>query len=223
MTFLAGAVGRARKPLGGAHPQALFSSTSKSICNPSVISHALLISAFNGSGPYCAGSRAPRPWGRTVRNESDSEAWHPTEKGSAEACKPFSSLDPSLGNPNQPPGSSIPSSLPSATAGPASRDQASCLSLPPSTWAQRVFHPLSPFPASPSPAAGRDPAGSLPTGPAFTSTPQGVRRGVVWGGGGWNFVTRKSFLSCSQEVLDPRGWGTGPVPRAPHAAGGNDE
>lgn len=183
MTFLAGAVGRAREPLGGAHPQALFSSTSKSICNPSVISHALLISAFIRSGPYCAGSRAPRPWGRTVRNESDSEAWHPTEKGSAEGCEPFPSLDPSLGNPNQPPGSGILGSLPSATAGPASRVQASCLSLPPSTWAQRVFHPLSPFPASPSPAAGRDPAGSLPTGPAFTSTPQGARRGVVWWGG----------------------------------------
>lgn len=79
--------------LGGTHPQALFSPTSESICNPSVISGALLNSAFNRSGPYCAGSLAPRPWGQTVMNESDilvtqaPEAWHPMEEGSTEVCK----------------------------------------------------------------------------------------------------------------------------------------
>lgn len=121
--------------LGDAHPQALFSPTSKSICNPSVISGALLISAFNRSGPYCAGSLAPRPWGQTVMNESDilvtqaPKAWHPMEKGSTEACKWFPSLDP-WGIQTNPSGSGIPCCLPSACAGPASIDQASCLSLP---------------------------------------------------------------------------------------------
>lgn len=78
--------------LGGTHPQALFSPTSRSICNPSVISGALFNSAFNRSGPYCAGGLAPRPCGQTVLNESDilvtqaPEARRPMEEGSTEAC-----------------------------------------------------------------------------------------------------------------------------------------
>lgn len=169
---------------GGGHPQTLFSSTSKSICNPSIISGALLISAFNRSGPHCAGSRAPRPWGQTVVNESDilvtqaPEAWHPMEK----ACKWFPSLDPWGGQTN-PTGSGIPG-LPSFSLGWTSFHRPGFLPVPPPpTWAQRVFHPLSLLPASPSPAAGRDPAGSLWTGHAFTRTLQGAGRGVAWGEG----------------------------------------
>lgn len=185
MTFLAGAEGRAREHGGGgggAHPQALFSSTSKSICNPSVISHALLISAFNRSGPYCGGSPAPRPWGQTVRNESDSEAWHPTEKGSAEAGTQFSSSDPwgIQTNPQVPVSWAVFLQL-LLDQLPETRLPACPSPHPPGHRGSFIHCP--PFPASPSPAAGRDPAGSLLTGLAFTSAPQAVRRGVVRGEG----------------------------------------
>lgn len=154
-----------------------------------------------------------------MRNESDSQAWHPMEKGSAETCKRFSSLDPwgIQTNPQVPVSWAVflqllldqlpetrlpacPSPTHLGTEGLSSIVPVSCLSVS-SCW--------------------MGPCRLTLDSPRFHQYTPGSKEGSGLGGGDWNFVTRKSFLSL--RGIRSQRMGTGPVPRASHVGGGSDE